>query len=292
MFEEDKVVIKESVLNNLIAKALPEEYELLLGDEPLSDDEEDYFNLILYLLNSNISVVINWLNSDDAQKVLNGVEELGLDFWDKIEDELRINFNNKFEEIIVLLLGFYSVANGVSYSLLNLSPVFTQQDWSALGIIKQQNYNVVNDLLKDLNKNLRDTLWKGIKEGLDVQEIAQNLVKAGLEPVGKFTPQARAKAIAVTEKSRIINTARLQCFVDNGIREFNIVTAHDSKVCSICLINEQNNPYTLEQIQGMIPVHPHCRCLIYPVINNGQVFTEDDFTPYIVDLTEYFMGEL
>lgn len=41
-----------------------------------------------------------------------------------------------------------------------------------------------------------------------------------------------------------------------------IVTMDDDKVCVICEEAAENGPYTLEEAQGMLPLHINCRCMM------------------------------
>jgi SPP1 gp7 family putative phage head morphogenesis protein len=45
-------------------------------------------------------------------------------------------------------------------------------------------------------------------------------------------------------------------------------TAGDLRVCPICASRE-GKIYTLDEVEGMIPVHPNCRCFITPLISNS-----------------------
>lgn len=42
----------------------------------------------------------------------------------------------------------------------------------------------------------------------------------------------------------------------------NIVSMEDDKVCEICQEAVEHGPYTIEEAQAMLPLHPHCRCLV------------------------------
>ena len=66
--------------------------------------------------------------------------------------------------------------------------------------------------------------------------------------------------IARTEVNSVKNKARLQAFKDNGVQWIDIVTMGDNKVCQDCLNIESKNPYTIEEAEGILPVHPQCRC--------------------------------
>ena len=177
----NKVIIDEKVLDNLLLKALPQEYEVLLDGYGLDEDEEEYLLLILLLLNGHIEVITDWLNSSDGRKILDGAEELGLNFFDKLEYEIRLKLHDSFINTIVpLLLSWYSYGNSLAYSELNLLPSFLDSDWLIFDSLKQYNYNLLTDLSKDVCVTLRDVLYDGIKDGLNIDELTQLLLNYGL----------------------------------------------------------------------------------------------------------------
>ena len=266
-----KVVIDERILDNLLTKALPQEYEVLLEGYGLDEDEAEYFYLIILLLNGHVEVITDWLNSDDGRKVLDGAEELGLNFFDKLEYEIRLRLHDSFINLVVpLLLSWYTYGNKLAYNELNLNPVFLDTDWLVFDSIKQYNYNLLTDLSKDVSVTLRDVLYDGIKQGLDIDELTQLLLNNGLRGKGKFSARTRAEMTAITERNRILNQAKLNTFKERGIEWVDLVTKGDSRVCSICLEIEANNPHRLDQFEAegnIPPLHPRCRCTIKARIN-------------------------
>ena len=46
-------------------------------------------------------------------------------------------------------------------------------------------------------------------------------------------------------------------------------TAGDDRVCSRCA-ELQGQVFTLDKIEGMIPVHPQCRCIALPVLKEKK----------------------
>lgn len=264
--KDNKVLIDERLLDNLLTKALPKEYEVLLDGYGLDEDEENYLYLIILLLYGHIEVITDWLNSDDAQRILNGAEELGLNFFDKLEYEIRLKLHDGFIDAVVpLLLHFYSYGHSLAYRELNLSPIFTDGDWLVFDGLKQYNYNLLTDLSKDVCVSLRDVLYQGIMDGLDVDELTQLLLDNGLRGKGKFTARTRAEMIARTEKTRLLNKARVNVFKENGVEWVDFVTMHDHRVCTVCLELEANNPHRLDLLESsdnVPPIHPRCRCYI------------------------------
>ena len=279
-----KILIDEKLLDNLLLKSLPQEYEVLSYTHQLTEDEEEYLLILLALLYDIIESTRAWVLS---LKDITNLDGLDVFFFDEMDDEIDRLFKEHFDSVIILLSMFYDTGKNVAVNELNVTPVPYVNESLLLSIIKHHNYQVINNMLKDLSKNLRDIVWNGIKDKLDIDEIAENLLKKGLQPIGKFTPQQRARMIAVTERSRAYNSAKLQTYHNYGVKLVDIITAHDSKVCSICWDNESNNPYTIEEAQDLIPTHPYCRCEYFPHLDDERYI--DDLIPedFVVDLTNY-----
>lgn len=279
-----KVLIDEGLFDNLLLKSLPQEYEVLSYTYQLKEDEEEYLLILLSLFYEIIESTRKWVLSF---KGITNLEDLDIFFFDEMEDEINDLFKTHFESIVLLLSMFYDTGKNVAVRELNVTLVPYVNESLLLSIIKHHNYQVINNIIKDISKNLRDIVWNGIKDKLDIDEIAENLLKKGLQPIGKFTPQQRARMIAVTERSRAYNSAKLQTYHNYGVKYVDIITAHDSKVCSICWENESNNPYSIEEAQDIIPSHPYCRCEYFPHFEDEKYV--DDLIPedFVVDLTNY-----
>lgn len=256
-----KILIEESVLDNLILKALPPEYEALLYDERLTDEEQEYYYYLLLILDGRIGEVKKWVSSDEFKQLIEDVEKLPLNFFDDFKVRMRVYLNDKFELLLLPLLSdYYIEANNLVYTSLNLKPVLTDNDLVTFTGVKQYNYDLLTNLCDDLDKNFKDIILDGVIKGKSVDKIADELEIAGISPLNKHTAQQRAKMIARTEVNSVKNKARLQAYKDNNIRWVDINTQGDSKVCQICLDAEANNPYPIEEAEGLIPFHTYCRC--------------------------------
>ena len=276
-----KILVDEEFLDNLILKALPEEYEVLLYDSDLTEEEKEYYYYIVLILKGQIDEVKKWLTSDEFKQITQDIEKLPLDFFDSFKIKIRTFLHDKFETLLIpLLLQHYVEANKVVYNSLNVEPILTDHDLLNFVGIKQYNYNLLTNLCDDLDKNFKDIILDGIINGKSVDEIANELEVAGISPLNKHTAQQRAKMIARTEINSVKNKARLQAFMDNNVKWVDIITMGDMRVCKDCLNLEANNPYPIDTVSGLLPVHPNCRC-IYGIAKNipNNEFT-DEFGDY------------
>ena len=259
---ESEIIIDESFLNSLLSKALPEEYEVLLYDNALTDEEQEYYYYILLILDGRIKEVKEWLNSTEFKQVLDDVEKLPLNFFDSFKVKMRVYLQDKFELLLLpLLLGYYKQTNEIEYASFNLEPLLTDGDLLNFIGIRQYNYDLLTNLCDDLDRNFKDIILDGIINGKSVDDISQELEIAGVSPLNKHTAQQRAKMIARTEVTSVKNKARLQAYKDNNIEWVDILTMGDNRVCQYCLDVESNNPYPINEAENILPLHPLCRCI-------------------------------
>jgi len=103
----------------------------------------------------------------------------------------------------------------------------------------------------------------GVAGKLPPKEILAG-ISDRIEHIGK----TRSKVLAKTETVRAHHKAKLQMYRDEGVTEITIlaewVTAGDDRVCPICAPLEGTR-YTLEEAEGIIPVHAGCRCSTVPI---------------------------
>ena len=190
-----KVVIEESVLEALIEKALPQEYEVLKDDYNLSDDEEEYLYLLLLLFNEIVGETKKWIFSLDSFSI----DDLDFFFFDEMRDEINKIFKKHFISIGSLLAMFYDIGKSTAHSDLNVTPVDFGSDIIALNIIKHQNHQVIGEIIDGMCNNMKDAIWNGVKDGVAIGELALLLENNAFNPIGKFNPKQRAKMIATTQ---------------------------------------------------------------------------------------------
>lgn len=266
---ENKIFIDEEVLDKLLLKSLPPEYEVLLYDDDLTDDEIEYYYLLLLIVDGRVKEVKKWVTSDVFKQLMEDVEKLPLNFFDEFKLKMRVYLQDKFELLLLpLLMEHYEESNKLVYSSFNLNPVLTDNDLLNFIKIKQYNYDLLTNLCDDLDKNFKDIILDGVINKKSASDITQELEIAGISPLNKHTAQQRAKMIARTEVNSIKNKAKLQAYKDNGVQWVDINTMGDNRVCQDCINLEENNPYPIDEIWDLIPVHPNCRCFYTASKNN------------------------
>lgn len=146
------------------------------------------------------------------------------------------------------------------------------------GLIYTRTYTELRGVTDQMANQMSQVLAQGIIDGKGPRDIARLLNKtisgAGgtldlVDTLGRFIPaQRRAQTIARTEVIRAHHIANVQEMRNFGVAGVSVQvefrTAGDDRVCDICA-GLQGQRYTLEEIEGMLPVHPNCRCKAFPI---------------------------
>lgn len=125
------------------------------------------------------------------------------------------------------------------------------------------------DARRKLSDALTTKLSAAIAAGTNPRVVAQDLAKELNGSIVKIGV-ARAEAIARTEIIRAHHLATIQEFrrVDESMAidvEAEWLTA-GYNVCPICKGLAAGGPYTLDEIEEMLPAHPNCRCAAKPKV--------------------------
>ena len=82
---------------------------------------------------------------------------------------------------------------------------------------------------------------------------------------------ARARTLARTEVIGSHAAATLNSFKEAGLEGVKVLaefaTAGDAQVCEQCAALE-GQIYSMEKAEGLIPVHPNCRCTLIPAVDD------------------------
>lgn len=150
-----------------------------------------------------------------------------------------------------------------------------------LGILYTRVFSELKGIISTMDQVISRILTQGIADGDGPELLARKLVAAingtgigdlGLtDTLGRYiSPMRRAEMLARTEIIRAHHWAMIQEYRNWGIAGVNVlaefVTAGDLRVCSRCDTLAKGSPYTLDQIQNVIPLHPQCRCVALPFI--------------------------
>jgi SPP1 gp7 family putative phage head morphogenesis protein len=102
----------------------------------------------------------------------------------------------------------------------------------------------------------------------DMVDAVRGLTGAGdVRAISAFIDQAMSAAL---------NQGAVDLYTSEGVQQYEVLTAGDSRVCPSCMQIEADNPYPVGQ-SPLVPSHPMCRCAVAPV----TPVRTSTFAPYL-----------
>jgi SPP1 gp7 family putative phage head morphogenesis protein len=147
-----------------------------------------------------------------------------------------------------------------------------------VGLIYSRVFNDLKGITAAMDMQISRILAQGIVDGDGPALLARKLVAtingsgmgdlAITDSLGRFIPaMRRAMMLARTEIIRVFAEATLTEYRNWGVlgisAEVEFRDAGDDRVCEICS-SLHGRIYTLDEAEGVIPVHPDCRCCWIP----------------------------
>ena len=250
----------------------------------LNNSEKKYLDTLLTGLDNQVNTSNQWLNSDEGLTLF---EDKPDDVKQYLQDSrlysnlLKI-INNNVDDSLDHIEDFYNTGKEVADKQLGYALGFLPSDKEALAILTNYNAGLITDINTELMTGILATIGAGVIGGVVLSEVNERVLELPKTPLDSpVSVETRVTSTAMTEYSRSVNTGTLQSYANAGGTQVEIVTAGDGLVCDECLDLEANNPYTLKEMPGLIPVHPNCRCGVY--LLEGE--DENPTDPIIIDLT-------
>ena len=151
-----------------------------------------------------------------------------------------------------------------------------------VGLMYSRTYTGLQGITAEMDLQISRILAQGIADGRHPRELARLITRTVSGPggdlaitdsLGRYIPaERRAKMLARTDMIRAHHEANMQEYRNYGALGIRVkaefVTAGDGRVCVICQgyeFQSQAKPFTLDEVQGLIPVHPNCRCIAIPI---------------------------
>lgn len=148
-----------------------------------------------------------------------------------------------------------------------------------LGLLYLRAFNELKGVTDQMAQQISRVLVDGLANGENSRVIGRKLVStitgtgntlAIKDKLGRFIPaKRRAEIIARTEITRAYHLSTIQSYRNWGIQGVTILaefrSAHDNRVCPECL-SLDGKRFTLDEVEGLIPVHPQCRCYTLPIV--------------------------
>ncbi|MFA5049197.1 MAG: phage minor head protein [Patescibacteria group bacterium] len=145
-----------------------------------------------------------------------------------------------------------------------------------LGLLYTRVYSELKGITVEMDNKISRILAQGLADGDNPILLARKITSvigddlSLVDSLGRFIPaRRRAETLARTEVIRAHHLGNVQEMRNWGVEgvmvEAEFVTAGDKQVCSRCFALAKGGPYTLDQIEKMIPAHPKCRCCAIPI---------------------------
>lgn len=136
-----------------------------------------------------------------------------------------------------------------------------------VGLAYTRTFTGLKGITDEMDKQISSVLAQGLAEGRNPIELARQINKK-VDAIGI----TRAKTLARTEVIRAHHQATIQEYKNAEVAGVSVKaefkTAGDSRVCVICQ-GLEGRVFTLKEAEGIIPVHPNCRCVFLPLDVTG-----------------------
>lgn len=155
-----------------------------------------------------------------------------------------------------------------------------------LGLLFTRTFNDLKGITAAMDMQIARVLAQGIADGDGMLLLARKLVATingtgmgdlGItDTLGRFIPASvRAEMLARTEIIRAFSEATLNEMQNWGVEGVNALcefhSANDDRVCEKCQ-HLEGKIYTIDEAHGIIPVHPRCRCIWLPWVEELQKY--------------------
>ena len=254
----------------------------------LTPEEIAYLQSLTNGLDNQLEVVAEYLGSEEYAE-LQYMSQIQIDAFfrnsgikQKLDDLIEYNASDSEQ----FIRQFYKIGAELGYEDIGGVLAYTQADRIALYTLTDYNFNLVTNLNTELRDGIREVIFNAVAAGDGYQTTMRNLMELPLTPINNnISVRTRAEMIARTEHARAVNTGTLQAYVNYGVSQVEIITAQDGLVCDDCLDIEANNPWSINEAQDLLPMHPNCRCAFAAVVDVDEDL-ERDPNPVSVDLTD------
>jgi SPP1 gp7 family putative phage head morphogenesis protein len=130
-----------------------------------------------------------------------------------------------------------------------------------VGLIYTRAYSDLKGITGVMDTQISRVLAQGIAERRGPRELART-INERVDAIGI----TRARTLARTEVIRAHHAANIQEYRNAGVEGVSVKAEWSTagfNVCPICSAL-QGKVFTLDEIEGMIPKHPNCRCVCLP----------------------------
>lgn len=135
-----------------------------------------------------------------------------------------------------------------------------------VGLLYVRVYNELKGAVAAMSQQVGRTLTQEATSDIGPDELASSLIRAimGSSTSSPVSPARRGELIARTETIRAHHVASIQEYRNWDIGMVRFLAEEVNDVACRCK-NFQGKEFSLDEAEGMIPVHPLCHCMALPV---------------------------
>ena len=271
MKEQAKPMIREMLKNGKVKAEEPRMHAQFSNDQ-LNAYYQKQMNVVDVLEAQFEEAVKKFIGKIEKQVLENLDDELQMkDVKKKAlfdEDELMIEAQLDFTPI---LMQEASVAGQAAYDLIGKETPYLP--YKLTSVIRKNVDKFTSSMLDTDKEKLTTTISQGIKDGQSIPEI-RNQISSDFEMYSKNQSQL----IARTEVLRASNMAAEDAYIQSGVVEAKQwLTFGASDECAQYegqIESLGGNFYSSDNKfqDGDPPLHPNCRCVILPIVENTKAF--------------------
>jgi len=223
-----------------------------------------------------VKAFMGWLRQQEDNGILEVIQRQGPEIvarnpWMNIYIDSAYKKGILRAQIEMSKIGIPNAKRPLNYAFL--SPIHADR----VGLIYTRAFEDLKTVIQVMNSQIQRKIADGLSSGLALGiaqgknplTIARELMKDVNNHVDKIGI-TRAKMIARTEVIRAHHVATVNEYRSAGIDGVIVKAEWETAgvgVCEHCQkMSNRKKPYTLDEIEPLIPAHPHCRCCVLPVL--------------------------
>ena len=242
--------------------------------------EQMFYDTLMFEVEKYLLITKQWIQTQDGLEYLHTTTKSS----NKTLQFLLQQHHIETSKLHTILLTQYNTGSSYAYESINRNPHITKTSHT-------QTINLllkgVDEIIHRFDKTIRKDILHFIKQVKgEKTETILNKLKDWTKHnfTTPISAKVRSEMIARTEMTRSFNGGVLQTYANYGLNSFDIVNYNDIGICEKCINLIRNNPYTLEEVMKLLPVHPYCRCLCVIAHTLTEIPLKEIGNPIIIDM--------
>lgn len=253
-FTKLKGDIRKTIVDRDCFGLLPEKFMMVNEPAPV------YRAFDFPTSSAKVEAFMEWLHDQEDQGILGIIERDGRTITHESE-WMKTYIDSAYKKGIMRAQMELSKMNLPAYQPLNigfLAPIHADR----VGLLYTRTYEGLKGITEDMAKSISQVLSDGMVKGLHPTQIAKSL-----SPILDKNLN-RARMLARTEVIRAHSQASLAEYREAGIDGVEVEVEWSTSRIGVCEKCSQleGRRFTLEEAEGLIPLHPNCKCAFIPRI--------------------------